>query len=220
MKKVLFVLFTLLSFNAYSQKHLVGISMGMNTSSIGSNAIFNNPSFRPGILSGLTYEYVFGNKITVGGGLQYSQRGFRQEITFTDAFGQSLGVAKSDVRWDYLALPLQAGYMTGDRIFAFGYLGLVPAYLMRASTSTPVQSQGGDIVAPDPVENTGSFSRFDLSGRAELGAGYKLTSKYWLSCSVAFQQSFTPTGENGFFNDVKLSQYGFNFGLGLRYALN
>lgn len=220
MKKTLLFLLVFVSFHVKAQTHLIGITSGISYSSIGSNATFKDPAFRTGLQASVSYEYLFKNNFCIGADVQFSRNGFQQEYLFSDLLMNPLGVAKTDVYLDYIAVPIKAGYYLGNRVFGFGYLSLVPSFLMNAQITTPIRSLAGDILEPEPIDATQKFSNFNLSGRAEIGGGYKITQRFWLSAHVAFQQSFTPTKDGSLFYETTFRQYGFNFSIGARYVLN
>lgn len=219
MKKTLFFLFLLSGLYAQAQTHIVGLNIGTNSSSISSNAVFGTPSLRLGFHGGLGYEYIFKNKLSLGAEVQYQERGFRQATNFTDQFGALLGISNSDYRINYLSIPVKVGYYVGNRFFGFGNIGLAPSFLLKAQATFPTLNLAGEIIEQEPVDNTSSYSSFDLGGRAEVGGGYKLNKQFWVTGSVAYLHSLTPTKVSGFLNELQLRQFGINVNLGLKYTL-
>lgn len=219
MKKTLLFLFVLAGFGVQAQTHLLGINLGTNSSSISSNAVFGSPTLRLGFLGGLTYEYILKNKLSFGTDILFNQRGFRQSTIFTDRFGQPLGTSNSEYRFDYLSIPVKIWYYYGNRIFGFGNIGIVSSFLLSAEYIYPTLNISGEIVEQPPVESTSSYSSFNLGGRVEIGGGYKINERFWLTASAAYLHSLTPTKVTGFLNDLQLNQFDFNFNLGMKYTL-
>lgn len=219
MKKVFLLILTLLSLNARSQNHLLGIQGGVSATNVFSSDSFGHTNYKPGILTGLSYGYLLNAHFSLETGLLFNQRGYAYDVSLSDENGNSLGQVNVRVGFDYLSLPLKAGFRMGDRFQGFVNLGVMPSFLLSAKTVIPSFNRNGQQSGDLKTDITSTFSEFDLAGLAELGTSYRLGNRYWLSAMLTYQHSFTKVAGSGFFADNKVRHYGMALSLGLKYAL-
>lgn len=211
MRSILIVLIITFSTPVFGQSHFVGFRGGANWTKVNSSNLANNADYRNGFSGGLTYEYLLNKRIKLGIDLLYAQKGFTNDIIFTDVNGLPTGErATTAFNYDYLSLPIKGGFVFGEKVSGFVNLGLVPSLLLGAKVIEPAI----DGIMEEKTHNmTGVTSTFDLGGMVEIGAAYKFQEKYILFTAFDFQHSFTTiNGFNGW-------HYGMTFSLGLKYAL-
>lgn len=184
-------------------QHLIGIKAGPGWSGITARNFAPGHTGRTGLNAGLTYDYRRSSHFVLGAELMYQQRGYRESIIITDAFGNPDGkeyVIRTD--FDYLALPLKAGLEYGKTFYGFGNLALVPSFMLRSVGHLPAILWSGGVMPASSVSATDSWRRFDLGLSAELGCGYRVQDRFQFYGSLAFQ--------HGGFNFVRQNNNGAN----------
>jgi hypothetical protein len=219
MKKYFSLFLIVLSVSLFGQNHFIGAKGGIAIVNV-SDALFNVPSMRTSFTGGFSYEYQMKNNFLIGSDLLYIEKGYSTDITMTNDEGITQGTAAINFHFNYISLPLKAGYTFGNKLSGFVYVGLVPALLTNA------YYKGSD---PNGIlDDTGSFpkisakeytSKFELSALAEIGADYKISDSFLLTTAIASQYGITPVSnyEN---HENNMRNIGFFFTFGLKYALS
>jgi hypothetical protein len=217
MRKILTVLTIVISPPSFGQNHFIGLKGGINRTNINSNNFINNNENRPGLNGGLTYKYLLNEKFNLGVDFLYFQKGFTNDIVFTDELGNPTGErATSKFNYDYLSFPLKGGYVIGGKISGFANIGIVPSVLIDANNITPA-IEG---FAEENTENvTDNVNKFDLGGLVEIGANYMIMNDFLLSASIGYQHSFTSITNDNYFSNADVRHYGIVLSIGLKYAL-
>lgn len=83
MKNLLFLLLLTPAFHVFGQNRYLGVTSGILLSNHNMRSSLNSDD-RSAFAGGLTFSYLLNNKITFGADLLYLQRGFRDNVTFTD----------------------------------------------------------------------------------------------------------------------------------------
>jgi hypothetical protein len=91
MRKIIAFLSVLCTIPAFGQNHVIGLKGGINWTNVISDNFLSDNEYRNGFVSGLTYEYEFKRKFQIGLDLVYSQKGFKNDIIFTDETGNPIG---------------------------------------------------------------------------------------------------------------------------------
>ena len=217
MRKIITLLIVLFTVPVFGQNHFIGMKGGLNRMNVNSSNFISNNDNRTGFNSGLTYQYILNERFNLGTDLLYFQRGFTNDIVFTDEFGNPTGEsATSRFNYDYLSVPLKGGIVIGNKFSGFANLGIVPSLLVDATTITPA-IEG---VQEETVYNvTDRVTKFDLGGLVEIGANYKITPDFLLSATFGYQHSFTSITNDDYFRISEVHHYGMVLSFGLKYAL-
>ncbi len=218
MRKIIITILTIVfSIPVFGQNHFFGLKGGMSWTNVNSTNFISNNDNRTGFNGGLTYEYHLNTKFNLGMDLLYVQKGFTNDIVFTDDTGNPTGEkATSEFNYDYLSFPIKGGLVIGDRISGFINLGLVPSVLIDAKTIEPAIE---GIMDKTTYDVTDKVTGFDLGGLIEIGGNYKLKERFLIFTSVAFQHSFTGITNENYFSNGKARHYGMTLSIGLKYAL-
>jgi len=221
MKKTLILLAILSSFGAIAQKHLIGIKGGASWTNVHTSNFNFDTKSRTGYLVGMTYDYKLTDKFSIGAEVLYGQRGFNIVFVPFDDFGLpfSMDVEDTKSKYDYLSIPIKASYSVGNKLFGFGSIGVIPAFLTKAVTVTPPISFFGFTIDETTTEITKDVSRFDLAAFAEMGIGYKFNDTYLLYLSFGYNHSFLTITNDDYFSESKIRNYGMPLMLGFKYAL-
>ena len=219
MKNIAFIILLLTALNLNAQHHFVGIKGGLNNTNVKATNFFDKNYYRTAVLGGLTYEYLFLKHFTIGADLLYVQRGFRNDVTFTDNVGNSLGITRIRYNYDYVSLPVKIGFTIGSKLYAFANIGICPSYLVSAKTIFPMVDSQMNIIGENIVTNTKDVTRFDWAAIVEAGGGYKINDKMSVYASFAYQHSFTSIDNSTYFVNSKVKHYGMAFSVGVKYAL-
>lgn len=202
------------------QNHLIGIKGGGNSTNITSNNFVTQHDNRTGLSAGLTYEYLFKKHFSVGADFIYNQRGFTNDIIFTDDFGNPTGEKyTTKFNYDYVSLPIKTGFNIGNKLFGFTNIGVIPSLLVNAKSIFPTFNADGKLSGNETFDVTNRVSKFDFAGIAEIGAGYKFKNRFWFFTSFAYQYSFTTITNSEYFSNSKIRHNGITLSIGLKCAL-
>ena len=217
MRKIITVLILVISIPVFGQNHFIGLKSGMSWTNVNSSNFIGNNDNRTGFNGGLTYEYHLNTKFNLGMDMLYSQKGFTNDIVFTDETGNPTGEkATSEFNYDYLSFPIKGGLVLGDKISGFVNLGFVPSVLIDAKTIEPAIEGFRDKTTYDVTDRV---TEFDFGGLIEIGGIYKVKESFLLFASFSYQQSFMTISNSDYFSASKIKHYGMTMSIGLKYAL-
>lgn len=220
MKKLILFLFIVSSITTSGQDKLVGLQAGINMTNISKQRFDSNTNSQTGLHVELNYENQLTKHFSFSTGLLYTQYGFDIPVQRFDNVGNPLSDGYAwTYRFDYLKVPIKVGWHFGNSIYGFGNIGFAPGVIMYAETYKP--SFSGPIFS-DPEETiieTSNVRRYDVSGLAELGGGYKLNEQFRIFGLLGFQHSLTTFSTPFYFNPSNLWHYGFSFSVGAKYKL-
>lgn len=220
MKKFCLLILTLSLLNATGQIHLLGAKGGPNWTDINSVNFVSQHNYKEGITSGLTYDYLFVKHFSVGMDFIYNQRGFTYDYKQADYFGNPTDAKyTTSFNYDYLSLPIKAGYNIGNTFYGFTTFGVIPSLLMSSSISNPTSNFYGKLNGSERIDMTNRVSKFDFAGFAEIGCGYKFKNSIWLYTSLLYQNSFTSITNSNYFPTSKIRHKGITIAIGLKLAL-
>lgn len=217
MKTTIIIILILTTIEVAAQNHLIGIRGGANCTNITSNDFSRETDYRPGITGGVTYEYFLKKRFSIGADIIYNQRGF------TDDYEIQTGEKITDKsNYDYLSVPVKIGFnnfKSGNKVFSFVRVGLIPSLLINATTTTPLFDTNGRITGKQTFNILNRVSKFDLAGQVEIGGGYKLLDRLWLTTSFILQHSLTTITNAEYFANTKIKHNGMTLDIGLKWAL-
>lgn len=214
--KITALVLILFSLPAIAQDHFIGIKTGANLTNVLKSDFWSGTENRFGINAGVTYEVMLNEKFTLGADFQYTQKGFRMTSTFTDEFGNAAGEPFTQrFNYDYVSIPLKAGFTFGDKLSGFVNLGVVPSMLLEARTISPPIAQ----IPQQIYLVTRSVTKFDLGGMLEIGANYSVNTDYVVFASAGFQQSAMSITNEHYYSNSKIWHYGLSLSVGCKYLL-
>lgn len=216
MKNLLLLGFILFSMNVLGQVHSVGIQGGVNLSNCTSEIDFDDLKFKPGLLAGLNYEYLYKSNYTLGADLLYSEQGYIEEVKFVNEQG-NISTSELSFGYDYLSVPVKWGYTMGGRLKEFVKVGLCPSVLVKAYVAVPKDDV--NLLGYEDLYFYDNVPKFDLGGLLELGAAYALKNDLELFSSLTFRKSFTSISSDEHFAGADLKHYLFSMSVGLKYRL-
>lgn len=218
MKTILIIILTLTTIEVAAQNHFIGIRGGANWTNVTTSNIFlGQTDYRPGVSGGITYEYFLKKRFSIGADVIYNQRGFTDD--FEIPTGEKI---TSEYNYDYLSVPVKIGFTDlneGNKLFTFAKVGLIPSLLIDAKTTIPTFATDGKITGTETFDVTNRVSKFDLAGLVEIGGGYKMADRLWLTTSFIYQRSFTSITNPEYFADAKIRHNGMSLNIGLKWAL-
>jgi hypothetical protein len=217
MRKLIVALILISTIPVFGQNHIIGLKGGVSLTNIHSSNFLSKVDNLTGFNGGLSYEYRFENHFNLGIDFLYFQKGFTNDIIFTDDYGIPTGEkATSYFKYDYLSLPVKGGFFIGDKISGFLNIGLVPSILINAKTTAP------GIIGSDYEETnevTDIVKKLDFGGLIEIGGSYKFGDKFLIFTSFAYQQSFMSITNTDYFSSSSIKHYGMTMSIGLKYIL-
>lgn len=223
MKNISAILLIIIVTDLSAQNHLIGARGGVNL----SNAIYSNDTnstaFITGFAGGLTYEYLFNERISLGIDFLYNQRGRITELKVRDEL--SLDKTEYDMRlasrYSYLSTPIKISYRTTGNLYGFGSLGVMPSLLSRMEDIYPEMNYRKRTFQSYTIQRTNRYDPFDIGGIAEVGIGYRTSRGLNVFALAGYQHSFTnnrPTEQMGSVG-YKIQHYGIMASLGVKYAI-
>lgn len=217
-KLILFCLY-LISLNVSGQIHSIGVQGGMNLSNI-SHDFIKNSNYRKGISAGVNYEFQFSKHLLIGADLMYVQKGYHGDLIFTDQDGVVIGSSLTKDHYNYISLPLKAGYVIGNRIKVYAKIGISTSLVIKAKSIIPefnsYWQQSGDY----EVDYTGKAKKIDLGGIIEVGAGFKLSEKIQFNLFTGYNHSLTSVTGPDFFESQSIKHRSFYISGALMYKLH
>lgn len=214
-------LFSCFSLTLAGQNYFIGLKGGYSWTNIATN-VFSIHETQPGFSVGLTYDIVTKKKLSFGAEFLYDKRGYTNELIFTDVIGNPTGEKYSiPTHYNYFSFPLKFGYGGGSNFFGFTSIGVCPALLQKATITLPLFSYNfSDIThRGDSTVVLTKPSKFDISGLAEIGCGYKITNRFVGTISFRYQYSFTSLTNENYFKNYYINNYGMTLSLGMKYNL-
>jgi hypothetical protein len=220
MRNLLLIILTISTLKVAGQNHLIGVKGGANSTNITSSNFLSKSDSRTGLTAGLTYEFLFKNHYSIGADLIYNQRGFTNDLVFTDNLGNPTGEKYTTTfNYDYVSLPIKTGFNIGTKLYGFTNIGLIPSLLVDAKTTTPTFDTDAKFTGNETFDVTNRVSKFDFAGLVEIGGGYKFKERYWLFTSFSYQHSFTTITNSEYFANSKIRHNGMALTIGLKCAL-
>ncbi|WMJ72191.1 porin family protein [Cytophagaceae bacterium ABcell3] len=220
MKYFLLGVLVAIALEATAQNQFIGIKGGVNHTNVNFRDLDAQPNFRTGVSAGMTYEYLLTDRFSLGVDLIYNQRGYTEDIILTDWNGNMLIHDLIRYNIDYASIPIKVGFNTGNKLYAFTNVGLIPSFLVSATLVEPrFTSQWGQVrtTGTDRHNITSELANFDLAGFAELGAGYKYMNNYWLFTSFSYQTSFNSFANPKHHQGNRITHYGMTLSVGMKY---
>lgn len=227
LRKIFLFVFLIPALLINAQIHLIGIKSGVNLTNI-SNAnnitysILNERiEYKFGFTGGLSYEYVFKNKISLGVDLLYEQKGFEYKSNFI--YGDPLDPVRGYIseivppltpynQYDFISLPIKISYTFGRNLYGYSSIGFMPSYLI----ATKHYYDNHKYEINSTIEKA---KRFEFSGLAELGVGYQFKKRWHVVFSTNYFYAFNGINGTNYYLYDNIKNYGFNASLGLKYQL-
>jgi len=211
MKKVLIALFVISSQWAIAQNHYFGTKAGINFSTVYLENIqyisITSVDYLGSYTGGITYNYIFSSNITIGAEVLYRQSGY------TSLINENRILLK--FKDENISIPLKFGYQMGEKIIAFGNLGIVSSFLISSKNYS--LNNDDEMTLRRGYDNTDEKTRYSLGGMAELGGGYSFKNDFLIYLSLGFHHDIIPTYEPIVLD--KNYYYGFAVSLGFRMAI-
>jgi hypothetical protein len=168
MRTLFATLAVLVSCHGFAQHH-AGLSFGSSFSGI-SGKTSTDQRLKPGLTAVAHYQFDF-DRLILQGAIDYTQKGYREKIAYTDANANIVHEGYVNYRFDYLGVSLKAGVRYGNRLFGYTTLGITPSYLLLSEYRTEKVVLNGNTI-PAHREKLYNVSSFDLSLGLETTVGY------------------------------------------------
>ena len=208
------ILTILINFWVSSQTQHVGVNGGIHWANIKSDNFIGSKGGKTGSVFGVSYQTEFSNKLILGSELLYIQKGFKGFMSFLDSSGNPENV-NSEFNYDYLSLPVKAGFSVGDKFAGYLILGISPCFLLKAQTITSAHyNSSGEI-----YEVRDLMKKMDFSALFEIGTTYSFTKKISAFTSISYQRSFISITSENYFFQSKIRHVGASLKFGLWYKI-
>ena len=180
-----------------------------------------------GYTTGLTAEFVFSSKFSIESGLQFSNKGFNQELFFGDFVDPRYGfvyetqgnIDESFMRrsFHYLDIPVRILFRTGKKKLSFiSSIGFTTNILLGTKETLIIKYEDGG----KKVKEVGNFEdeeyeTLNISPLVSAGVTYKLNDKFSLRAEPTLRYGVLKI------TDTPVSKYLWNCGLNFScvYAL-
>lgn len=219
MRTSLFIMFSFLLLNITAQNHFVGFKVGPNRTSSFINGDKTKKESRSGFAGGLTYEYLIDKHFSLGADLMWDQRGFSYRETILNFSGNPNlvdQINKYNYSFDYLSVPINAGFRVGRKLYGSVNLGLGPSFLMNGTTKTESYNLDGTFTGSITKNVFDRMNKFDFSGLFAISGGYKFKQRVCLFTSIAYHYSISSYSKSA---DTERLHNGIYSALGLKYAI-
>ena len=192
---ILFLLiFACFSFKIHAQNYYVGYKYGLSWNDVKSNGDLIGTS-QNNFSTGVTFEVITNKKLRIGAEIFYEKRGFN--LNYTAIFNNfEERLITNYHHQHYLSIPLKIGYQAGKKMYAFGDLGLVPAFNVRSTFRYPKTDDSFNIVGEITEKEQLEIKPFDLSALLDFGVGYNLTNKISILSAIRVQRSLFEFSED------------------------
>lgn len=207
--KYFFLLILTTSTYVIGQSHFIGLISGFDYTNVTDKEMFFNPEFKSGFTGGITYKYLFTDHLYLETGLSYLQKGYILENFQTDEYGNLIGKFKTTYNYNYLTAPVMIGWQNKGKLFVFGGIGLELSYLVSIDFK--------DFRIDDLY---GKITKFNPSGVVEVGVGYIINDKFSTRLGLSGQKSFNNVTNSNYFEDARISHYGYSLSFVIYYLLN
>jgi len=219
MKRIVIIVFILISSIAFGQNHFIGVQGGGSITNITAKEDFNDTGMRTGFSGGISYTLKFAEKYQFEINALYAQLGYTDDIILTDDIGAYLGKEKNEFNYDYLSTPLKIGYEMGNKIRIIPRIGIVPSLLLNAKTIVPFFDSNGNIVSHKTLDVKDDVSKFDFSGLIELGFENRLSDNILFCLDFNYKHSITSFSNTDYFEGLNMRHYGFSVAAGVKYLI-
>lgn len=217
MKKSIILICLLAAFSTQAQNHYLGIKAGGLISNISySEDLLVDFQDGSGFIGGLTYEYHVMKFLNVGADILYEQKGNNLKMLFTDETGKPLEEGVFHENYDYISIPIKAGFTLGNKLSVFVNLGVVPSILVSAK----IKMENVLVAGSDNHNIENRVKDFDLGGLIELGGSYKFAGRFICFLNLSYEHSFTNFNTDDYWGDTKLKHYAWGAAAGVRFALS
>lgn len=197
-----------------AQNHYLGVKAGYLSSNISSSEdIMDETMPRNGLVAGLSYEYNFLKYFTAGAEVLYEQRGWTQEIIYTNEIGLEIGKGTIESNYDYISIPIKAGVTFGNKLSIYANLGIANSFSTSAEMNIPYYD--GSSTNEDMKKHVNDF---DVAGLFDLGGSLSFLGRFKVFLNLNYQQSFTSFNVE-YFSNTELKHYSFSATTGIKYAL-
>jgi hypothetical protein len=213
------IILTFINLKVSGQGHSIGIIGGASSSNVSSKSFPSNNGSRQAFTGGLTYSYVFKNHFTTGVDLISSQRGFTNDALLTDNTGNQVGKITSEFNYNYIALPVKAGYTLGAKLYGFGNVGVIPSMLIKAETISPKIDGNGVVTSHETFDITDQVNKIDIAGLVQIGAGFNFHKNIGLFSTLGYQRSITTFTSSEYFTNYNIRHNVVSLCLGVKSKL-
>lgn len=158
---------------------------------------------------GLGISYQINEKISIEGGLNYNQRGYKTkwfDINVGDpAYNFS---ARYKINFRYIEVPLNMVYAINGNNFNLGF-GLAPAFLFRVDSKDYIKLADGSSNKSLTPESIVDFSKFHLSATLKVGYNISISDAFELRPELFYNHGITKI------TDSPISGYFWNTGVNI-----
>jgi len=223
-KYLLYPLFILFCNSAFSQESYVGAFIGINSTRLTEQPPVGREQMRrQGIRLGITYDIDLYDRISLGSGLIYDQRGFIdfQPLPGVCSVGGCFlvdGRKTTRIFTDYLMVPIKFRYTVGNQLQAFIGFGLFGSMRLRAqSILEEIDASGRPFGINTDISN--DVKLFDFGGSLESGLSYSLSADLEVFSALSYQQSFSLVSDISLGGEDQERHKGWNLSVGVRKKL-
>lgn len=222
MKKLLFIslFITFLFGQVYGQTLTLGVKAGPTVSGL---LYSDSPKtgHRFGFSAGVSLLKPISDNKQLGVELIYDQRGYSDQIAFTNIEGAYAGILKFTFLFDYIALPCYVRFHSSKDVQWFLDLGVSPSYLI----STRIESHSVDLngnIGPltkvkfDPYPF--NLRRFDFSALVGGGVQFKIIDNTTIELNLRYTNGLISLYDKGLFGQYMLIN-SLNFSVGVNYRI-
>lgn len=223
MKKPLLIsvfLILLISSQVFCQSLTVGIKGGPIVSGVLPSKYSPPTVKRSGFVAGVSLLKSISDNIDLGIELNYEQKGYGDQYTFTDIDGNVISRENVTFLFDYLTLPCYVRFHTSKSINWFLDIGMYPAYMASAGEKNPTFNSDGTLgprkkykMSPRP-----SYMRdFDIGALIGGGMEFKIRENTTFNLNLRYANGLISVFDKGLFGPMRI--YSLSFSAGVMYQI-
>ena len=223
MRKPIFIslfLTFLFSGQVYCQGITVGVKGGPTVSGILYSKYSPPTGKRFGFIAGVGLLKSISDNIALGVELNYEQKGYGDQYTFTDTDGNVISRENVTFLFDYLTLPCYVRFHTSKSINWFLDIGMYPAYMASARAENPSFNSDGTLgprkkykISPRPPY----MRDFEIGALIGGGMEFKIRENTTFNLSLRYANGLISVFDKGLFGPMRI--YSLSFSAGVNYKI-
>ncbi len=208
MKSVTITLLTFLSTFTFAQSNYIGFGGRLGLYNVTNSTANTQFSFNYG--AGVNYLHQFENNLRLTSGIYYAKQGAKHNILGTNSTGQIVSSYEIKHHFNYLSIPLLAGYTFNlTNINFYGNVGVSAFYLLYENYN----------INENTIKNISYINTFDFSALINLGFEIPIKEKLLFLTDFTFNKGFISVSDS-IYSPFKSGQnIGVYSEIGLKYKL-
>lgn len=197
-------------------KFEIGIEGGPSLISLRGNKIIKETNITTiGFSSGVSFQYNFPKLVSIRTNITFERKGFRSDLSVSNAYNEPLGELKYRSNFDYLIIPVLTRFHFGNKIKFFANAGPYFAYLIKQTEIIDSNNESQN----SNIDNIDRFNRYDFGVSGGLGFRLSIQNNIFMTTEVRHNLGLHNISQLPIINDGKISTNSTNLLLGFAYHI-